>query len=62
VDTKRIQPDSTLLSPREAAKLLNVPIPRVLYMIHHKKLPAFKVGSQWRIFRSDVIKLVARYQ
>jgi len=59
VDTRRIQPDPTLLTISEAAKLLNVPTPRVLYMIHHEKLPALKVGSQWRIFRSEVAKLIA---
>jgi excisionase family DNA binding protein len=62
MDSKRIQPDPTLLTPREAAKLLNVPTPRILYMIHRKKLPALKVGSQWRIFRSEVAKLITRSQ
>ena len=60
MNTKRIEADPTLLTPREAAKLLNVSIPRVLYMIHSKKLPALKVGSQWRIYRNDVTKLIAR--
>ena len=63
--TKRIHPppmekqaDPTLLTPREAAKLLNVPHHRVLNMIHRKKLPALKVGSQWRIHKIEVTKVI----
>ena len=50
------------LTPRQAAKLLNLPTHRVLKMIHRKKLPALKVGNQCRIFRSEVTKLIARSQ
>ncbi|HLN99395.1 MAG TPA: helix-turn-helix domain-containing protein [Pyrinomonadaceae bacterium] len=50
--------DPTLLTPREAAKLLNVPHHRVLNMIHRRELPAFKVGSQWRIYKIEVTKAI----
>ena len=46
------------LAPRQAAKLLNLPTHRVLKMIHRQELPALKVGSQWRIPKSEVIKLI----
>jgi len=37
---------SDAADPTRGAKLLNVPIPRVLYMIHRKKLPALKGGAR----------------
>jgi excisionase family DNA binding protein len=43
--------DPTFLTPREAAKLLNLPTHRVLNMIHRKELPALKVGKHWRILK-----------
>ena len=53
------EPDSTpFLTPRQAAKLLNLPIHRVLKMIHRKELPALKVGAHWRIPKSEVTKLI----
>jgi excisionase family DNA binding protein len=48
-----------LLSPREAAKLLNLPTQTIWDMIHRKELLAFKVGQQWRINRSEVIKRIS---
>jgi excisionase family DNA binding protein len=50
------QADSTplLLTPREAAKLLNLPTRTIRRMIHSKELPALKVGSRWRIPRLHV--------
>ena len=35
---------------------------RVLKMIHRKELPALKVGSHWRIPKSEVTKLIERSQ
>jgi len=46
------------LTPRQAAKLLNLPTHRVLTMIHRKELPALKVGAHWRIPKSEVTKLI----
>ena len=55
------QADPTLLTPSEAAKLLNLPTHTVLKMIHRNELPALKLGRRrWRIPRSEVTKLVAR--
>jgi excisionase family DNA binding protein len=47
-----------LLTSRQAAKLLNLPTYRVVRMIHRNELLAFKVGSHWRIPRSEVSKLI----
>ena len=46
------------LTPRQAAKLLNLTTHRVLKMIHRKELPALKVGAHWRIPKSEVTKLI----
>ena len=47
-----------LMSPRDAAKLLNLPTQTIRDMINRKELLAFRVGNQWRISRSEVAKLV----
>jgi excisionase family DNA binding protein len=47
-----------LLTPSDAAKLLNLPTQTILDMIHRKELPALKVGRHWRILKSEVIKLM----
>jgi len=52
------QADPTFLTPRDAAKLLNLPTHRILRMIHRKELPALKVGNRWRIPRTELAKLV----
>jgi len=49
-----------LLTPHEAAELLHVPTEKILDMIEHKELQAFKVGHYWRIRRSAVNKLIQR--
>jgi excisionase family DNA binding protein len=50
------QAEPTFLSPRDAAKLLNIPTSRVLNMIQCRALPALKVGSDWRLRKSTVVK------
>ena len=52
---KQAEP-TVFLTPKQAAKLLNLPTHRVLKMIHRKELPAIKVGSHWRIPRNAVPK------
>jgi len=46
----------TFLTPSDAAKLLNLPTHRVLKMIQCRALPARRVGSDWRLRKSEVIK------
>jgi excisionase family DNA binding protein len=43
-----------LLTLAEAAELLQVSIRTLQRMIRSKKLPAFKVGGQWRIRESQL--------
>jgi excisionase family DNA binding protein len=50
---KQAEP-TPLLTPREAAKLLNLPTKTVRRMIQSKELPALKVGRRWRIPRLHV--------
>ena len=52
---KQAEP-TVFLTPKQAAKLLNLPTHRVLKMILRKELPAIKVGSHWRIPRNAVPK------
>jgi excisionase family DNA binding protein len=48
------------LTPREAAKLLNLPTQTILDMIKRKELPAVKVNeNRWRISKSEVVKLIS---
>jgi len=45
-----------LLTTRQAAELLQVSQRTVNRMIQDKKLPAFKVGGQWRVRESQLSK------
>jgi excisionase family DNA binding protein len=47
---------ASFLSPRQAAKLLNLPTHTVLRMIHRKELAALKVGTRWRIPSTELTK------
>jgi excisionase family DNA binding protein len=47
------------LTPREAAKLLNLPTQTIRDMIKRKQLPAINVAGQWRIPRSEVRKFIS---
>ena len=48
------------LTPREAAKLLNLPTQTIRDMIKRKQLPAINLGGgQWRISRSEVTKFIS---
>jgi len=47
-----------LLTPREAAKLLNLPTQTIRDMISRKELPAIKVNGQLRILRSELTKSI----
>ena len=47
---------TSFLSPRQAAKLLNLPTHTILRMIHRKELAALKVGTRWRIPSTELAK------
>jgi excisionase family DNA binding protein len=46
------------LTISQAANLLNLPTHRIRIMIHRNELPALKVGTQWRVRKSEVIKFI----
>lgn len=51
------QSDATsFLTPRQAARLLNLPTYTILRMIHRKELPALQVGTRWRIPAIELAK------
>ena len=56
------QAEPTFLTPRDAAKLLNVPTHRVLKMIQCRALPALRIGRDWRLRKSEVIKWAQQHR
>lgn len=51
--------DTTILDVREAASLFRVSIYTIYRLISKSKLPATKVGKQWRLHRHSLIKWLA---
>jgi excisionase family DNA binding protein len=47
-----------LLTVREASKLLRIHRPKVYDLIKDRTLEGFKLGSDWRIKRSSIEKLI----
>jgi excisionase family DNA binding protein len=47
------------LTPRHAAKLLNLPTQTIRDMIKRNELPAIKVNGQSRITRSEIRKFIS---
>jgi excisionase family DNA binding protein len=45
-----------LLTPRQAAKLLHLPLKMLRKMIDRKELVAFRIGPHWRISKSELSK------
>jgi len=52
---KQVDPER-LLTPQEAARLLNLPIETIVQMILRKELRAFKVRRYWRLSKYDLAK------
>jgi excisionase family DNA binding protein len=50
--------DEPLLNPRQAAKLAHVSEPKLRLMLQHKELHGYKIGKQWRIRKSQLIKWI----
>jgi excisionase family DNA binding protein len=50
---KQVDP-ARLLTPHEAARLLNLPTTTILQMILRKEVRAFKVGRYWRLSKNDL--------
>ncbi len=47
-----------LLTPGEAAELLDLPAKALQIMIQRGELPAYKVGGQWRLRASELGKFI----
>src|SRR5436189_4835771 len=49
-----------LLTVKETAKYLRIPLPTVYYLVQRGQLPAVQIGGRWRIKRSlldrDILK------
>lgn len=50
----------TLLSLAEASRILHISKRTLFRLIQEKKIPAFKVGGQWRIRESRLSKWVEK--
>jgi excisionase family DNA binding protein len=51
-------PQHLLLTVNEVARLLRIHRPKVYDLIHENTIEGFKVGSDWRIRRASVEKLM----
>src|SRR5687767_8846428 len=49
-----------LMTTKEAAEYLNIPLPTVYYLVQRGKLPGIHIGGRWRIKRSLLDRDVLR--
>ena len=47
-------PIQTLLTVKETAEYLRIPIPTVYYLVQRGKIPAIQIGGRWRIKKSPL--------
>ena len=47
-------PIHNLLTVKETAEYLRIPIPTVYYLVQRGKIPAIQIGGRWRIKRSSL--------
>jgi excisionase family DNA binding protein len=47
-------PIQNLLTVKETAEYLRMPIPTVYYHVHRGKIPAIRIGGRWRIKKSSL--------
>src|SRR2546430_14913355 len=43
-----------LLTVKETAKYLRIPLPTVYYLVQRGKIPAIQIGGRWRIKKSSL--------
>lgn len=55
---KTITKHEEILTLQEIAEYLKVDKRTVYRMVKSKKLPAFKVGNQWRFSKTDIFKWI----
>jgi excisionase family DNA binding protein len=59
-DMTSLQEIKAGMTPRDAAEALGVSEPTVYHWIKTKRLPAYRVGSHYRILRADLESFVVR--
>ena len=47
-------PIHNLLTVKETAEYLRIPIPTVYYLVQRGKIPAIQIGGRWRIKKSSL--------
>ena len=47
-------PIQNLLTVKETAEYLRIPIPTVYYLVQRGKIPAIQIGGRWRIKKSPL--------
>ena len=56
--TNDLEPMVRFLTLKQTAELLQLSTRTLLRMVKSNELPAFKVGRQWRIQKSELIKFI----
>lgn len=52
-----MQPDThNLITVKETAKYLNIPLPTVYYLVQRGQLPAVQIGGRWRV-KKDLLDI-----
>src|SRR5258708_6635132 len=49
-----------LLTVKESAKYLRIPLQTVYYLVQHGKIPAIHIGGRWRIKKSSLDRDILR--
>ena len=53
-------PIHNLLTVKETAEYLRIPLPTVYYLVQRGKIPAIQIGGRWRIKKSSLDRDVLR--
>lgn len=49
-----LPPNEDICTAKQAAALLNIPLPTIYYLTKNAKLPSFRIGGRWKYRRSDL--------
>src|SRR6266446_994415 len=55
-------PNHNLLTVKETAEYLRIPLPTVYYLVQRGKIPAIQIGGRWRIKKSIVDRDILRQE
>src|SRR6476619_4596623 len=53
-------PSHNLLTVKETAKYLRIPLPTVYYLVQRGQIPAIQIGGRWRIKKTALDKDILR--